>query len=223
MALTTDLNKDSELLARMFQSVDTFNAAIGHKDTIDIRTTAQQEVIDLRKDLISEERQEIAEAENAEDVVGFVDGICDLNVVTMGAVSSIRQYNADSFLDTLDNFSLDNSYSLDDCVLQSSRENFLTSAAIAADKFLEMNRHSSRLNLENNFFEVMRSNMSKFAPDFIVAQETVVWYEQNKGFTPTIKECYSFESEFIGYGLYRHDGKMLKAMCFSPPEIKIGK
>lgn len=222
MATLANMSDDEELLARMYASVDTFNAAIGHKDGIDIRTTAQQDFIDLRKSLITEERREIAEAENAEDVVEFVDGICDLNVVALGAVSAIHQYNVGAVLDTLDYFSLDDTYSLDDCVLQAGRENFLTAAAIAADKFLGLNRHSSRLNLEHNFFEVMRSNMSKFAPDFETAQDTVSWYESNKGFTPVIKECYAPDKSFIGYGLYRQDGKMLKAMNFSPPEIKIG-
>lgn len=75
------------------------------------------------------------------------------------------------------------------------------------------------IDLEGSWNEVVRSNNSKFTDDPFVATSSQHHY-LDKGICTQVEQTFDSEDKIVYIIKRQEDGKVLKPLCFSPPDLK---
>lgn len=75
------------------------------------------------------------------------------------------------------------------------------------------------IDLEGSWKEVVRSNNSKFTDDPFVATSSQRHY-LDKGICTQVEQTFDSEGKMVYIIKRQEDGKVLKPLCFSPPDLK---
>lgn len=215
-----------DFLTEAYNSVGKFHAVFGDYvyNPDEPERELSPEKLALRLSLIEEETKETVEALMVQDAVEVADGLCDMLVVAFGAGHCLnvpcftRADNSEREVEVYNNqFVVEDIPSLfSQCFYDISQEYLSNCCTSIVGLFSGINHLYPHLNLEENFREVMRTNMNKFFTDKQECLRNVELYNL-KGVNCSLSE--SVVGDEVFYWIKREDGKLLKGHNWEAPNI----
>ena len=192
------------MISNQYNKVKEFHTVFGHPVAVEKQHSLFNEnkkLLSFRMSLIIEEINELKDAYNANDLVEFVDALADILYVVYGAglvfgVQFQNAYDVNSVVtntnnnilsernDSLYNSLFDSSNGLFEAIKVLNSESITTldlfeDVCCRIIKLVYMLSECVRVNIDDCFSEVHRSNMTKVCSTEEDAKLTVEWYKDN--------------------------------------------